>query len=84
MQNAGHLQFRNGLFACNLAIWNLKDTCLQADNVISDQSTESLLLAELLTLCPAELSALPAWFHLVGQPPVREGVLTFPFCRSGN
>lgn len=63
---ANHLQFRNGLFACNLDIWNLKETFLQADNVNSDHSTQQLLLVELFTLCsPAELSALPSLFHLV-------------------
>lgn len=40
-----------------------------ASIVISDQSTEPLLLVECLTLCPAELSALPALFHFVGQTP---------------
>lgn len=38
IQKAGLLRFRNGLFACNIEIWNLKDIFLQTDNVRSGQS----------------------------------------------
>lgn len=61
-----------------LAIWNLQDACLQTDNVIFDQSIELLLLVELLTLCPAELNAMPAWFRFVGQSPCKGGGFNIP------